>query len=140
MTDFDHDEKLLNRESDSSNSVSVKNDDITVPAVGEILQKEFMKPMGISASELAKIIRMPESEIQDLLQGRRKITEDISLRLAEVFGVSDDYFLDMQNDTDRRNQKAELYGQIADGIDDIKKGYTRPFKEAMADIYEERKR
>lgn len=76
---------------------------ILTPTMGEILREEFMKPMGISAYRLAQDIHVPTSRIQDILHDRRKITADTSLRLAKYFGVSDKYFLDIQNDIDIRN-------------------------------------
>ena len=68
------------------------------PQINEILLEEFMEPMGISAYKLAQEIHVPVSRIQDILHGRRRITADTSLRLARFFGVTDRYFLDMQND------------------------------------------
>ena len=86
---------------------------IGVPTIGEILQEEFMEPMDISAYKLAQEIHVPVSRIQDILHNRRKITADTSLRLAKYFGVSDRYFLDMQNDIDLRNLKIRLAGEIS---------------------------
>lgn len=91
-------------------------DYIMTPTIGEILWEEFMKPMDVSAYKLAQEIHVPVSRIQDILHDRRKITADTSLRLAQFFGVSDKYFLDMQNDIDIRNLKESL----ADDIDKIK--------------------
>lgn len=85
---------------------------IPTPTIGEILYEEFMKPLGITAYRLAQDIHVPTSRIQDILHSRRKITADTSLRLAKYFGVSDKYFLDMQNDIDIRNLKAELHNEI----------------------------
>ena len=90
-------------------------DFIPVPKMSEILQEEFMKPMGISAYKLANAIHVPVSRIQDILHDRRKVTADTSLRLGKFFGVSDRYFLDMQNDIDVR----ELRGAMAVEIDAI---------------------
>lgn len=81
---------------------------IATPTIGEILQEEFMEPMGVSVYKLAQEIRVPLSRIQDILNNRRKITADMSLRLAKYFGVSDRCFLDMQNDIDIRNLKTSL--------------------------------
>ena len=72
-----------------------------------------MEPMDISAYKLAQEIHVPVSRIQDILHDRRKITADTSLRLAKYFGVSDRYFLDMQNDIDIRNLKISLAEEIA---------------------------
>ena len=71
---------------------------ISIPKMSEILMEEFMEPMGLSAYKLAQEIHVPVSRIQDILHDRRKITADTSLRLAQFFGVSDRFFLDMQND------------------------------------------
>ena len=87
--------------------------DITTPTVSEILREEFMEPLGISAYRLAQSINVPVSRVQDILHDRRKITADTSLRLAKFFGVSDRYFLDIQNDIDIRNLKIQLANEIA---------------------------
>ena len=89
------------------------NNYIEPPTIGEILQHEFMEPMGLSAYKLAQDICVPTSRIQDIIHGRRKITADTSLRLAKLFGVSDGYFLDMQNDIDMRNLKKMMRDELA---------------------------
>jgi len=86
--------------------------DIKTPSVGEILLEEFMNPMNISAYKLAKDINVPVSRVQDILHGRRKITVDTSLRLAKYFALSDNYFLNIQNDIDLRNVKKELAKEL----------------------------
>ena len=86
---------------------------INTPGMGEILFEEFMEPNGLSAYMLAKEIHVPVSRIQDILHDRRKITVDTSLRLARFFGVSDKYFLDIQNDIDVRAMKETLNEDIA---------------------------
>ena len=78
---------------------------IETPSVSEILLEEFMKPLSISAYKLANAINVPVSRIQDILHNRRKITVDISIRLGIYFGLSDLYFLNIQNDIDLRNEK-----------------------------------
>ena len=90
------------------------NDRVETPSIGEILHEEFMIPMGLSAYKLAQDIRVPVSRIQDILHGRRKITADTSLRLAKLFGVSDAYFLDMQNEIDMRNLKILLADELTE--------------------------
>ena len=88
---------------------------IETPTVGEILREEFMEPMNISAYKLAQDIMVPVSRIQDILHGRRKITADTSLRLSKYFGVSERYFLNLQNDINIRNRRME----VADELDRI---------------------
>ena len=86
---------------------------IETPGIGEILLEEFMEPMNISAYRLANDIHVPVSRIQDILHGRRKITADTSVRLGIYFGVSDNYFLNMQNDIDIRNVKLKNREELA---------------------------
>ena len=88
------------------------NNYIETPTVGEILEEEFMKPFGLSAYKLAQEIHVPTSRIQEILHNRRKITADTSLRLARFFGVSEDYFLNIQNDIDIRNLKVSIASEI----------------------------
>ena len=88
------------------------NNRIPTPTVGEILKEEFLVPLDITAYRLAKDIGVPTSRVLEILHGKRKITADTSLRLAKYFGLTDKYFLDIQNDIDIRmikeTQKKEL--------------------------------
>lgn len=86
---------------------------ICAPTIGEILWEEFMEPFDLSAYKLAQEIHVPTSRIQDILHNRRKITADTSLRLAKFFGVSDRYFLNLQNDIDIRSLKEAFWKEIA---------------------------
>ena len=79
-------------------------DMIMTPTIGEILREEFMEPMNISAYKLAQATFVPVSRIQDILHNRRKMTVDTSIRLGRFFGVSERYFLNLQNDIDIRNE------------------------------------
>lgn len=85
---------------------------IPTPTVGDILKEEFMDPLGLSAYKVAQDTHVPVSRIQDILHGRRKVSVDTSLRLAKLFGVSDRYFLDIQNDIDIRNLKQKMQPEI----------------------------
>lgn len=78
---------------------------ISAPTIGEILNKEFIKPLNVSISEVAKEIDIPNSIIQDILRDRRKITIGTSIKLGRLFGVSNRYFLNIQNNIDSRNIK-----------------------------------
>ena len=82
-------------------------DQISTPKISEILKEEFMIPFNLSAYALAKAIHVPVSRIQDILNDHRKITVDTLIRLAKFFGVSEKYFLNLQNDIDIRNAEAE---------------------------------
>ena len=88
---------------------------IETPKISEILAEEFMEPFHISAYKLANDIHVPVSRIQDILHDRRKVSVDTSIRLGKYFGVSEKYFLNIQNDIDIRNtlhDNAEELSQI----------------------------
>jgi len=88
---------------------------IETPKISEILLEEFMIPLHVSAYKLAHSINVPISRIQDILHERRKITIDTSIRLGLFFGVSETYFLNLQNNIDLRNEKKanqEEYSKI----------------------------
>ena len=63
---------------------------------GEMLLEEFLRPMGLIQRELAKAIRVPYQRINELVNGRRGITPSTALRLAKYFGMSADFWLNLQ--------------------------------------------
>ena len=85
---------------------------IKTPTISEILKEEFMIPLDLSAYRLAKDIDVPVSRIQDILHNRRKITAETSIRLGKYFGLSDRYFLNLQNDIDIREAKETIGDSI----------------------------
>ena len=85
---------------------------IDTPKISEILTEEFMEPLGISAYRLAKDIHVPISRIQEILKDKRAISGDTSLRLSKYFGVSERYFLDLQNDIAVRKTKIRLQNEL----------------------------
>lgn len=89
---------------------------IALPTMGEILKEEFLIPLNLSASAVARGIHVPVSGIRAVLNNGRKISPDISLRLGRYFGVSERYFLDMQADLDIREAKRSLESELAEII------------------------
>ena len=85
---------------------------IPTPKISEILLEEFMIPFKVSAYKLAHDIHVPVSRIQDILHDRRKVTIDTSIRLGKYFGVSETYFLNIQNNIDLRNTKEEIESEL----------------------------
>lgn len=84
------------------------NNKIETPKISEILREEFMLPLNLSAYRLAKNIGVPTSRIQDILHDRRKITAETSIRLGRYFGLSERYFLNLQDDIDIREAKSSI--------------------------------
>ena len=63
---------------------------------GEMLLHEFLKPMGISQQALADAIHVPYQRVNELVNGKRGVTPGTALRLAKFFGVSADFWLNLQ--------------------------------------------
>lgn len=67
---------------------------------GEILEEEFLIPMGISAYKLAKETFIPQTRISEIINQRRRITADTAIRFSKFFGNSAKFWLGLQNDFD----------------------------------------
>lgn len=80
---------------------------------GEILLEDFMKPMGISARQLAADIDVSPSRISDLVHGRRPITADTALRLGLFFSMGPRFWLNLQTEYDMRVTKRTQQEKIA---------------------------
>ena len=73
---------------------------------GEILQEEFLIPMGISQYRLSKELSIPQTRISSIINGSRRITGDTALRLSLFFGNSAKFWLGLQNDFDIENAQS----------------------------------
>lgn len=71
---------------------------------GEVLDMEFLKPLGISRYRLAKDIDVPQTRIAEICKGRRGITADTALRLAKYFGTTAKFWMGLQEDYDLEEQ------------------------------------
>jgi addiction module HigA family antidote len=67
---------------------------------GEVLQEEFLFPLGITAYRLSKDIGIPQSRVSQILKGRRRITADTALRLSRYLGNSPKFWMGLQDDFD----------------------------------------
>jgi len=63
---------------------------------GEMLREEYLVPMEISQRDLADAIHVPYQRVNELINKKRGITPSTALRLAKFFGVSADYWLNLQ--------------------------------------------
>jgi addiction module HigA family antidote len=70
------------------------------PHPGEILLEEFLGPMSLSQTALAKAINVPPRRINEIVHGKRSITADTSIRLGRYFGLAHGFFLGLQIDFD----------------------------------------
>ena len=69
-------------------------------APGEILEEEFMKPLGVSRADVARRLAVPPNRITQIINGRRVITPDTALRLEALFGWPAEYWLQNQAEYD----------------------------------------
>lgn len=83
---------------------------------GEILLEEFMKPLGITARQLAADIDVSGSRISEILNGKRPITADTALRLGLYFAMEPYFWLNLQSDYDLRIAPRETMAKIAPRI------------------------
>ena len=79
---------------------------------GEILLEEFLNPMGISQYRLAKDINVPPRRINEIVLGKRSITADTSLRLSEFFGLTENFWLNLQIKFNLEVEKDKLNGRL----------------------------
>ncbi|MFK0572616.1 HigA family addiction module antitoxin [Endozoicomonas sp.] len=63
---------------------------------GEMLREEFLQPMNITQQELALAIHVPYQRVNELVNGKRGLTPSTALRLARFFGMSADFWLNLQ--------------------------------------------
>ena len=67
---------------------------------GEVLLEEFLKPMNISASQIAEDLKISQALIEKIIEGEKPISADIALRLARYFNVCPQFWLGLQMDYD----------------------------------------
>ena len=67
---------------------------------GEMLLAEFLEPLGISQSAFAIRLGVSFPRLNEIIRGKRGVTPDTALRLAQVTGMSADFWLGLQQDWD----------------------------------------
>jgi len=89
---------------------------------GEMLREEFLQPLGITQQQLADGIHVSFQRINELVNGKRGVTPSTSLRLAKFFGVSEDFWMDLQTRWDlyRAKKKEQAI------LEEIKPAVTKP--------------
>jgi antitoxin HigA-1 len=82
------------------------------PRPGEILMEEFLGPMGLSQTALARAIGVPPRRINEIVLGKRAITADTDLRLARYFGMSEGFFIGLQTDYELMERRRAIGNQL----------------------------
>jgi antitoxin HigA-1 len=78
------------------------------PHPGEILLDDFLRPMALSQTALARAIDVPPRRINEIVLGKRAITADTDLRLARYFGMSEGFFIGLQTDYELMERKRAI--------------------------------
>jgi len=63
---------------------------------GEVLREEFLRPLGLSANQLALRLRVPPNRMTSILNGTRSVTAETALRLARYFRTTADFWMNLQ--------------------------------------------
>lgn len=63
---------------------------------GEILKADFLEPLQMSVNALSRCVKVPRARLNDIVRGRRGITADTAMRLARYFGVSEQFWMNLQ--------------------------------------------
>jgi len=84
---------------------------------GEILNEEFLKPLGLTANALAKAIGVPPNRITAILKNERGITGDTAIRLATFFKTSPEFWMNLQMTYDLRNAEKALPARVRKSIE-----------------------
>jgi addiction module HigA family antidote len=79
---------------------------------GEILEEEFLRPMGVTQYRLAKDIGVPPRRINEIVKGQRAITADTALRLGRYFGMAPEFWLNLQGHYDLEREQGRLAGRL----------------------------
>src|SRR6202049_3404568 len=83
------------------------------PHPGQILKEEFLAEIGMSQNQLAHAIGVPGNRVHAIVNGTRDISADTDLRLCKFFGLSEGYFLRLQNAYDTLEAKRRIADQVA---------------------------
>ena len=91
----------------------MRNNKIPPLHPGDVLLKEFLKPLNISQNQLGRDLGVSARRINEIVHGKRSVTADTALRLARYFGNSPQFWLGLQMDydldveTDRLSRRIE---------------------------------
>ena len=100
------------RTSKSSTTTEVNASLLTNPHPGSILLAEFMEPMKMSQNALARALEVPPRRINEIVLGKRGVTADTDLRLSRYFGLSEGFFLRLQNEFDLLQSRRKLGAKL----------------------------
>ena len=93
-------------------TASVDSNKLPNPHPGEILLEDFLKPMQLSQSELARAVGVPPRRINEVVLGKRAVTAETDLLLTRYFGLSEGLFLRLQAAYDLERARGSLKDRL----------------------------
>ena len=93
--------------SKSATTTNLKN-----PTPGDVLLEDFLLPLAMSQTALAKAIGVPPRRINEIVLGKRSVTADTDLRLARYWGLSEGFWLGLQTDHDLMEKRREMGAEL----------------------------
>lgn len=81
---------------------------------GDVLEEDFLKPLGMTHYRLAKAINVPQTRISEICHGRRSVTADTALRLGRFFGTTPEFWLGLQQSYDLEDAMLKSTDAIAE--------------------------
>ena len=86
---------------------------------GEMLLEEFLKPLGLSQTELAQRINVSYPRVNEIINGKRGVTPDTALRLAKLLGTTPEFWLNGQRNWDLWHAMHSPAAREIDGIERV---------------------
>jgi antitoxin HigA-1 len=100
----------MSKSSITTRGIATPNRVTTHP--GEVLNEEFLRPLGMSVNALAMALRVPATRIGAIVKGERSVTADTALRLARFFGTSPEFWMNLQAMYDLTKARRDTGGKI----------------------------
>jgi antitoxin HigA-1 len=79
---------------------------------GQILQQEFLIPLGVTAHKLSKDIGIAQTRVSEIIKGNRRIIADTALRFSKYFGNSAKFWLGLQDDFDIEEEEQLKFKEL----------------------------
>lgn len=100
----------MSKSSITTRGIATPNRVTTHP--GEVLNEEFLRPLGMPVNALAMALRVPATRIGAIVKGERSVTADTALRLARFFGTSPEFWMNLQAMYDLTKARRDSGGKI----------------------------
>jgi len=91
---------------------------------GEILREEFLEPLDMSVNALAKGLRVDATRMNEIVRERRRVTADTAFRLAQYFGTTPEFWMNLQRDYDLKTFAASDDGDAV--LREVEPLHSRP--------------